>query len=154
MGLTSPIFGSMRYLLPLTLFAASISLALGVTMPLVRMERLYFFSEEPSLIEIVRGLWNQGEIGLSILVTLFSLVFPVLKLGSLHMVAFNQTEPPRWLKALTNWSMLDVLLVALVIFAAKTSGLAAAFSQAGLWMFAASAALTALAAALLRAGKA
>ena len=44
--------------------------------------------------------------------------------------------------------MLDVLLVALVIFAAKTSGLAAAFTQPGLWLFTASAVLTAVASAL------
>ncbi len=37
--------------------------------------------------------------------------------------------------------MLDVVLVALVIFAAKTSGLATAFTQPGLWFFAASAVL-------------
>ena len=41
-----------------------------------------------------------------------------------------------WLRALSNWSMLDVVLVALVIFAAKTSGLATAFTQPGLWFFA------------------
>ena len=41
--------------------------------------------------------------------------------------------------------MLDVLLVALVIFAAKTSGLAAAITQPGLWFFAASTVLAAVA---------
>jgi paraquat-inducible protein A len=35
--------------------------------------------------------------------------------------------------------MMDVLLVAIVVFAAKTSGLANAFSQPGLWFFALSA---------------
>jgi len=37
---------------------------------------------------------------------------------------------------LAKWSMLDVLLVAIAIFAAKTSGLASAVSQPGLWFFA------------------
>jgi paraquat-inducible protein A len=46
--------------------------------------------------------------------------------------------------------MLDVVLVALVIFAAKTSGLATAFTKPGLWFFAASAVLTATASALAR----
>ena len=57
---------------------------------------------------------------------------------------------------LTKWSMMDVLLVAIVIFATKTSGLAQAFTQPGLWFYAGSslavAALSAstLAAATLR----
>ena len=40
--------------------------------------------------------------------------------------------------------MLDVVLVALVVFAAKTSGLASAASRPGLWFFAVSAVLTAV----------
>ena len=57
---------------------------------------------------------------------------------------------PAWFRALSNWSMLDVVLVALVIFAAKTSGLATAFTQPGLWFFAVSAVLTAAASALAK----
>ena len=44
--------------------------------------------------------------------------------------------------------MLDVVLVALVVFAAKTSGLATAITKPGLWFFAASVILTAAAARL------
>ena len=47
--------------------------------------------------------------------------------------------------------MLDVVLVALVIFAAKTSGLATASTQPGLWFFAASVILTAAASTLAKA---
>ena len=46
--------------------------------------------------------------------------------------------------------MLDVVLVALVIFAAKTSGLATAFTKPGLWFFAASVVLTATASAFVK----
>jgi paraquat-inducible protein A len=46
--------------------------------------------------------------------------------------------------------MLDVVLVSLVIFAAKTSGLATAFTKPGLWFFAASAVLTAVASGLAK----
>ena len=53
-------------------------------------------------------------------------------------------------RALSNWSMLDVVLVALVIFAARTSRLATAFAQPGLWFFAGSALLTATASTLLK----
>jgi len=39
---------------------------------------------------------------------------------------------------LSKWSMMDVLLVAIVIFATKSSGLAQAFTQPGLWFYAGS----------------
>ena len=85
---------------------------------------------------------------------LFSIVFPCLKLGLLNVAAYagagTASQIPTWLQALSNWSMLDVMLVALVIFAAKTSGLATAFTLPGVWLFAASAVLTALASALLK----
>ena len=85
---------------------------------------------------------------------MFSLVFPCLKLGLLHVAAYGgeqrRARIPAWFRALSNWSMLDVVLVALVIFAAKTSGLATAFTKPGLWFFAASAVLTATASALAK----
>lgn len=142
----------MRLLQPLLLFAAAFCLALGLVLPLIRLDRLYFFTDEPSLLQIVSGLWGDGEALLALIVFLFSIAFPILKLGVLHVIAYGGAHDrpaiPKWLKTLSNWSMLDVLLVALVIFAAKTSGLAAAITQPGLWFFAASAVLTAIASAL------
>ena len=144
----------MRRILPLVLFVATLSLGFGLVMPLVRVERLFFLTDEPSLFSIVSGLWAEGEMLLSTVIALFSIVFPCLKLGLLHVAAYSEHDAhrrvPSWLRALSNWSMLDVVLVALVIFAAKTSGLATAFTQPGLWFFAVSALLTATASALLK----
>jgi paraquat-inducible protein A len=50
----------------------------------------------------------------------------------------------RLLPVLGKWSMMDVMLVAIVIVAAKTSGMASAFTQPGLWFYAASAIMTGL----------
>ena len=52
---------------------------------------------------------------------------------------------PRWAGMISKWSMMDVLLVALIIFGAKTSGLASAISQPGIWCYALSAGLLAIA---------
>ncbi|WP_337918486.1 paraquat-inducible protein A [Pseudaminobacter soli (ex Zhang et al. 2022)] len=139
--------------LPLLLFAATFSFACGIILPLIQVERLLLFTDEASLIGIVAGLWRTGDRPLAALIGLFSLVFPAIKLLLLHIAAYS--KPPRpaipgWLRALSNWSMLDVLLVALVIFTAKTSGLATAATKPGLWFFAASAVLTAGTSALAR----
>jgi paraquat-inducible protein A len=144
----------MRSLTPLILFAASACFALGIVLPLIHVDRLYFFSDEPSLIGMVAALWSGGDWLLASVVALFSVVFPAMKLGLLHNAAYaqagNAASIPGWFRALSNWSMLDVVLVALVIFAAKTSGLATAFTKPGLWFFAASVALTATASALIK----
>ncbi|MBL8577011.1 MAG: paraquat-inducible protein A [Mesorhizobium sp.] len=144
----------MRLALPVMLFASGLSLGLGLVLPLIRIDRLYFLSDEPSLLKIVAGLWMEGETILAAIIALFSIVLPCLKLGLLHVAAYADAKEavsvPGWMRALSNWSMLDVMLVALVIFAAKTSGLASAITQPGLWFFAASAVLTATASALLK----
>lgn len=149
---------AMRLALPVILFLASLSFGLGVALPLLRVDRLYFFSEEPSLGGIVVGLWNSGDIVLAAIVALFSMAFPVAKLALLNVWAYagQQTHDriPTWFRALSNWSMLDVVLVALVVFAAKTSGFATAFTKPGLWFFAASVVLTVAASYLLKTGEA
>lgn len=144
----------MRFLLPSLLCGASFCFALGITLPLVRVERLFVFTDEPSLIGMIGSLYRSGEWAIAALVFMFSVIFPAMKLLLLHAAAFAPSGDgrglPAWFRALSNWSMLDVVLVALVIFAAKTSGLATAFTQAGLWFFAASVALTVIAAAIVK----
>ncbi|MEJ1120017.1 paraquat-inducible protein A [Phyllobacterium sp. CCNWLW109] len=139
----------MRSIVPLLLFIAIFTLALGLTMPLMNVSKLYFFEENPSLLGIIQSLWGGGDQLLAIIVALFSVVLPITKLGVAQMTVL-QTTPARhkWRHSvafLSKWSMLDVLLVALVIFGAKTSGLATAIAQPGLWFFTISAILSAVA---------
>lgn len=121
---------------PALLLIASISFGLGISLPLIRLEKFYFFSDTPSLVELVYGLWQNGDIGLSALVGMFSLVFPVIKLFTVFEAAFGSGRFPVWASVLAKWSMMDVLLVAILVFAAKTSGLATAVSQPGIWFYA------------------
>lgn len=136
-----------QIILPPLLFAGPFCLALGLTLPLVRFEKLYFFEDTPSLVGIIATLWRDGSFLLALLVALFSAVFPVAKL----LVVFFEAAAKRngeargkgllrnFIPLLSKWSMMDVLLVALVIVAAKSSGVADAFTQPGLWFYAASA---------------
>lgn len=129
-------------------------LALGVTLPLMRFESFYFLKSDASLVDIVVALWTGGDIVLAALVALVSVVFPIAKL--LLVTAENLSAKAdladgwigRVVPHLSRWSMMDVLLVAIVIFATKTSGFVQAFTQPGLWFYAASS----LAVALLHRG--
>lgn len=127
------------------LVLAPMFLALGIVLPLVRFEKLYFFTENPSLVEIVAALWQDGNAELALLVGLLSIAFPAIKLVGLGAEAFTAASAGArsgllhaLVPFLSKWSMMDVLLVAIVIFAAKSSGLAEAFTQPGLWFYAAS----------------
>lgn len=139
-----------RPAIAIMLLVAAISFALGITLPVMEVDRLFVFSQTPSLTEIVSSLWLSGDYGLSAIVGAFSIAFPLAKLGAIFLAFVSATRSgenqgiPRWMHALANWSMLDVVLAALVVFAAKTSGLAAAVSKPGLWFFALSAILTAV----------
>lgn len=147
----------MHLALPILLFLATLTFGLGIVLPLLQVDRLYFFSDQPSLTGIIAGLWSEGDVLLATVVALFSVVFPATKLGLLNVWAYAGEHAhdriPTWFRALSNWSMLDVVLVALVIFAAKTSGFATAFTKPGLWFFAASVLLTIAASYLLKRNK-
>lgn len=132
---------------------AALCFALGVSLPLMTFEKLYFFSETPSLLGLVADLYSGGDHALAALVALVSLIFPVFKMAA---VATEALWPERSLgfvarlvPMLGKWSLMDVLLVAIVIAAAKTSGLAEAFSQPGLWFYAGSTLAVSAAQALL-----
>lgn len=144
--------GLMRFVTALLLPIATFCFALGITLPLMRLEKLYFLEERPSLIDIVHGLWIEGDAALAAIVASFSIIFPAAKIVLTHMaaVAGGRTRSLALLSAVSKWSMLDVMLVALVLFAAKTSGLAAASILPGLWFYAGATLATALAALMTR----
>lgn len=136
----------MRYALPVLFVLAPFLFALGLMLPLMTFEKLFFFEENPSLLGIVGSLW-ESNVALALLVALFSIVFPFAKMVAVTAEALT---PPgteggwfaRLVPFLTKWSMMDVMLVAIVIAAAKTSGLANAFTEAGLWCYAGAALAT------------
>ncbi|MGR9164959.1 paraquat-inducible protein A [Rhizobium leguminosarum] len=146
-------FGAMKALSmirPVLLVAAPFFLALGLVLPLVHFETLYFFDETPSLIEIIVSLWQGGDGLLAAIVALVSILLPSLKMigiaaeatatgGQAGSLFYRRVVPH-----LSKWSMMDVLLVAIVIAAAKTTGLADAFTQPGLWCYAASSMISGL----------
>ncbi|WP_299483268.1 paraquat-inducible protein A [uncultured Roseibium sp.] len=142
----------MRTFLALLLPLSAFSFALGLTQPLMRFEKLYFLEERPNLIEMITELWRQGDVALAAIVGLFSIGFPGVKILLIHIAAMTggNSRSLALLSTVSKWSMLDVMLVALVLFAAKTSGLAAAAILPGLWFYAAATITTAAAASLCR----
>lgn len=145
----------MSAVLPVLLFLTSLSFGLGLVLPIMRLDRLLVFTEEPSLLQVIIGLQADGELGLAVLVAAVSVVFPAFKILTLFLAAFERAQAKKkralgLVSLVSKWSMMDVLLVALVIFAAKTSGLATAVTQSGLWFYGFSTIGAAFCGALLR----
>lgn len=129
----------------LGLALAAATFAAGIWLPIMQIDRLYFFSQTPSILNLVGGLWERGDEALAALIALFSILFPLLKLLALAMREMGvAAKGAGVLQHLSKWSMIDVMLVAIAIFAAKSSGLASVVVLPGLWCYAASAILMGL----------
>lgn len=140
----------LSFVLFIVVMAAGITFYLGITEPLMVFERFFFFEKQSSLIEIVIQLWRDQSWPLAIIIGLFSIAFPALKLiylvtASVMPKMVFGARALSFLGTLSKWSMMDVLVVAIVIVATKTSGLAKATAQPGLWYFTACVVLMAVA---------
>ena len=58
----------MKSLRPMLLLVAAVSFGLGISLPLMRFEKLFFFAETPSLLDIIAGLWVDNETLLALVV--------------------------------------------------------------------------------------
>nr|WP_319388041.1 paraquat-inducible protein A [uncultured Cohaesibacter sp.] len=139
-------------LLPILLAVAAFSFGLGLTLPLVSLDKLLFFTETPSLKTIIMGLWEQGETVLALIIIVFSVLLPAAKILLLHIAVYRgkKSRSLALLSVASKWSMMDVLLVALVIFSAKTSGLATASAMPGIWFYATATLASVLASVMVR----
>jgi|SoiMethySBSTD1v2_1073268.scaffolds.fasta_scaffold115289_5 paraquat-inducible protein A len=149
--------GGRRFLLSLAIVAASVCLALGVSLPIIKLTKFVFFTYEHSLISTVNALIRSGQLFLGITVLVFSIVLPVTKLLYLLLLS---TLPQRELKRLSRqlralewlgkWSMHDVLVLSLSIFFIKSQGVYDAKSLNGVYFFTAAVLFMILAYAWLR----
>lgn len=146
-----------RFILSLTILAASVCLALGITMPILKLTTFTFWSTEHSLLSTVNVLLRDGQTFLGMIVLVFSILMPVTKLLYLLLVS---TLPPaeiirhqgrlRALEWLGKWSMHDVLVLALTIFFIKSQGVYDATSLNGVYFFTAAVVLMILSYAWIR----
>lgn len=149
--------GGRRFLLSLAIIGAAVCLALGISLPIIRLTKYVFWSTEHSLLSTVSVLIHDGQSFLGGTVLIFSIVLPILKLLYLLLIstlpAAELTRQSRRLGALEwlgKWSMHDVLVLALTIFFIKAQGIYDAASLSGVYFFTAAVVLMILSYAWLR----
>ena len=135
------------------LVVATAFLPLGLLLPVLETTRLWVFKTSYSLVDAVRALITEGEFLLGLLIAIFSLLTPALKIiavTALHMRPAGSGSGPlaHAVDHLGKWSLTDVLVVALLIVLTSGTGLDLA-AEPGLWFFAASAVLLMIASGLV-----
>ncbi len=143
-----------RFAIPLLLAAALGLWAAGITLPVLKVTKLFLWTDEIVLWRAIRALFQEGEPALGFVIAVFTLAAPLAKLAGAGLAfravraarAETAARRVRWVEAFGKWSMLDVFVIAVAIFVAKSGWQAEASARAGLYCYAASALLaTALA---------
>ena len=134
------------------LLAAAVTYVIGITAPIMTLKKLIFITNTFSVASGIQALFDEGEWFLFALIGLFSVVLPVLKLGLLAVIAnlrYSTTKRlERWLGLLAHygkWTMLDVMIVAILFVSIKLGGLVSLEVHYGIYVFAASVLLTMIA---------
>ena len=149
--------GGRRFLLSFAIIGAAVCLALGISLPIIKLTKYVFWSTEHSLISTVHVLIKDGQVFLGMTVLIFSVLLPIMKLLYLLLVSTlpaseltRQHKRLRALEWLGKWSMHDVLVLALTIFFIKSQGVYDAASLNGVYYFTAAVLLMIISYAWLR----
>lgn len=135
--------------IPLLIGAAALLFAFGVFFPFFHVTKLWIFGDAISVVSGIMTLFEEGEYLLFAVLTLFTLVFPATKLALLGIIWAEREHDiarvrrlHRRVDQVGKWSMLDVFVVAVLIVAMKSAGLAQLRIGLGLYLFTASVIMT------------
>jgi len=135
--------------LRLYIWLASTLLLVGLVAPIITLSKFVLVKNTFSVLSGVFELLTEGQIFLFLVITGFSVVLPVLKLGVLyrlvskHEIAKQKIKKQlHWMHLYGKWSMLDVFVVAVLVAAVKLGAVADVEMRFGLYAFAASVLLT------------
>lgn len=122
----------------LLILLSSVCLAAGLLTPMLETQRLIFFSQAHSLIDVTRALLENENYLLGLVILIFSILFPIAK--AIYLAAINAgwahgRSALVWADRLGKWSMLDVLIVGLIVFALSGDRAIRITEQPGLYFF-------------------
>ena len=97
-----------------------------------------------SILSGIINLWQEKYVFLSIIIFVFSVIFPIAKLASLIVIWFVKLYDAQrkrllyFMELLGKWSMLDVFVTAIVVVTIKLGVQASAKAAPGIFFFGAS----------------
>jgi len=131
-----------RTAVPTLLGLAFLLFAAGIFFPFFHVTKFWVFNDAVSVVGGIITLFHEGEYFLFMVLTLFTLVFPCVKLGLLMIIWLEREHDLArvrrlhgWVETAGRWSMLDVFVVAILIVVMKSAALADLHVGAGLYLF-------------------
>jgi len=104
--------------------------------------KFFIFNDSFSLLSGIIYLLNEGELLLFMIILVFSIIIPIIKMKLLYLIISNKMSEDKK-KIISNkllnygkWSMLDVLVVAILIASVKLGSMANVEAHFGLYIFA------------------
>jgi paraquat-inducible protein A len=128
---------------------AALLLFTGLLAPIITLSKFVLIQNTFSVLSGVIELLKEGQLFLFLVITGFSVVLPILKLGVLYRIVSTRDamqnrvkKQLHWMHLYGKWSMLDVFVVAVMVVAVKLGAIADVEMRFGLYAFAASVLLT------------
>jgi len=112
-----------------TAVAAMALMPAAILLPILEIEKLGHHHRSSILGGIV-DLYKTGSVLVATVILLFSIVFPLLKILALIELSWlcsmrqrHRAWTYRWMEQIGKWSMMDVMLLALLVMMIKLSGM-------------------------------
>jgi paraquat-inducible protein A len=142
--MTIPVDAAQR-LMGLLVISGALLIA-GLALPMLTLTKFLFIASSFSVLSGVAELFKREQWFLFVVVGLFSVLLPLLKIIFLFFLLQNrQIASPRfarwlkWMHDLGRWAMLDVMVVAVMIVTVKLGVVAEVEVHSGLYLFGAAA---------------
>ena len=123
----------------------------GIFLPTLSVETFPLIEDSVSIWQGLGVLWNDDQYLLFAVLLVFSLLFPTAKLALALSVAWRLAEPRPGavrlvaaMDGLAKWSMLDVLVIAIIVAALNLTVIGGVAVHPGLYLFALSVILSKL----------
>jgi paraquat-inducible protein A len=114
----------------------------GIFSPFTSVTKLWLFENQISVYRGLIVLWQAGEIFLFLILFVFTIVFPFVKINSmlaLWLWPRLENEKARnmfhFVSNLGKWSMLDVFVMAILVLTVKSSNVASIQVGIGFFLF-------------------
>ena len=136
------------FTLGMLVFAFALYLA-GLFRPFTEVTKMWIFANEVSVISGLVSLWEAHEYFLFMILGVFTVAFPAVKMLSLLAIwlvpALTRESAQgmfRFVSHLGKWSMLDVFVVAILVILLRSGGIAQIEIRDGVVLFTCSVLLT------------
>lgn len=133
---------SRRLTAPCLLVMALVFFAFGIFTPFFTVTKLWVFHDGISVVGGLITLFQEREFFLFAILTLFTILFPTVKLSLLGVIWLEREHHlakvrrlHHWIESMGKWSMLDVFVVAILVVTMKSASIGQIRISLGLYLF-------------------